>query len=120
MAAVILHFESREVPRYAEPITPQELREGDVYFAVRFKDDKRFIPTMYPLVYLGRGLRPDLGDRFYFQDVGSYVQHGSAVASKIEGADLYAQLPDQLKDIFTYERALDRLLCCSLRRRGLA
>jgi hypothetical protein len=114
-----VRFESRDLQPYAEPISADELEVGRAYFAVRFVDSEMIVPYLDPLIFLGAGSRPVDVDRLYFQDAGSYLASGSALAADLSpDARLYAQRRDQINDIFDYERALDVLLRCSLRRRA--
>lgn len=45
-----------------------------MYFAVLFLDDNGRVPTLEPLVFIGRDLDPGDEGKLYFQDYGSY--HG--------------------------------------------
>jgi len=40
-----MRFEARELKHFAVPVSPEELRSGETYFAVLFVDDHRLIPT---------------------------------------------------------------------------
>jgi len=113
-----MRFEERELKPYAEPVSSSELREGVVYFAVQFVDEEMLIPTMEPLVFIGRNLNPEDVGQLYFQDAGSYRQglrHTSATGED-DSATLYQQAEAQVSHIFEYDRALDALMACSLRR----
>lgn len=46
------YFEGRELTSYAEPITSDELREGEVYFFVNYVDEALLIPTITTVVSL--------------------------------------------------------------------
>ena len=108
----------REVPPYAEPVSPSELKEGSVYFAVQFFDEDMCTPGMEALVFIGRNVGSEDTDELYFQDAGSYrdgVRLGSAAAA--EDAVFYRQSPTEISHIFEYERAVDVLLRCLFRRR---
>lgn len=105
---------TREVKGYAEPVLPEHLREGQVYFAVVFLDKDALVPAMEPRVFVGTKAEPD-GDKLYFQDFASYQRgirfespNADDEATFITGAGRY---------IFEYERALDVLMACALRRR---
>jgi hypothetical protein len=114
-----MRFEARELKSYAEPVSAADLREGEVYFSVQYADEKRLVPIVGPLIFLGRDLVEGDTDLFYFQDFESYVS-GVRHASATEG-DATAFHPrglDEMKHIFEFERALDSLLKCSLRRRS--
>lgn len=111
-----LRFPGRDVKPYAEPVSPEDLREGQVYFALQYLDKDLLVPTLEPLVYIGSDLDSE-APGFYFQDGESY-RDGLRWGSK-EAADGNATFYGQgtVKHIFEYERALDQLLVCSLRRK---
>ena len=114
-----MRFE-RELPPFAEPISAAALKEGSVYFAVQFLDDDLLTPVMEALVFLGKNLGSEDMDQLHFQDAESYrdgVRSGSADA---EEAIFYVQSENELNHIFEYERAVDVLLRCLLKRRERA
>ncbi|SRR6266496_5634573 len=113
-----MKFEARELLPYAEPISSTDLEVGTVYFAVNYVDDEMLVPIMETLVFIGRNLEPGDVGKVYFQDVESYregVRYGS------DSEDVWAKFEtgseNELGHIFEYERALDVLMQCSLRRR---
>jgi hypothetical protein len=113
-------FEQREVNPYAEPVPAAELEAGTVYFAVTFVDQEMLIPVMETVVFVGRDLEADDAGQLYFQDVDSYqrgVQYGAVPED--EQANFYIGPEAEMGHIFEYERALDILMVCSLRRRGV-
>jgi hypothetical protein len=110
-----MRFEQRELKPYSEPVAVEDPREGIVYFAVNFLDKEMLIPTMEPVVFVGRNLDRDDNDRFYFQDADSYregIRYGTAGAE--DDATFYSGAAPN--HIFDYEHALDCLLACALRR----
>jgi hypothetical protein len=110
------HFE-RDVPSYAEPVSAEGLQEGEVYFSVIFADEDMCIPIVETLVFIGKKTGEDGSVLCSFQDIESYrlgVKHGSPEA---EGASFLFQPEKYLNFIFDYEKALDRLIYCSVRRR---
>ncbi|SRR6266516_722769 len=105
---------TREVKGYAEPVLPEHLQEGQVYFAVVFLDKDALVPSMEPRVFVGTKAEP-VGNKLYFQDFASY-QRGIRFESP--GADEEATfITGAGRYIFEYERALDVLMACALRRR---
>jgi hypothetical protein len=109
-----MKFEERELKEYAEPVLPDQLREGQVYFAVVFLDKDGLVPSMEPRVFVGAKAESE-GNKLYFQDFVSYQRgirfespNADEEATFITGAGRY---------IFEYERALDLLMACALRRR---
>jgi hypothetical protein len=116
-----MQFEARELAEYPESVPVHELKEGAIYFAVEFVDRGTFLPRLEPRVYIGRDLCPGDVGQLYFQDAASYlegVRFGSA-GSAIADAT-FVQTPearDKRVSVFEYERALEILMSCSLRRR---
>jgi hypothetical protein len=111
-----MRFE-RELKPYAEPVPANRLREGSVYFSVTFVDEEMLIPTMETVVFIGRNLEPGGVGQLYFQDVDSHrrkIRYG-AVAED-EHAIFFAGPENEINHIFEYERALELLMLCSLRR----
>ncbi|HEX6731297.1 MAG TPA: hypothetical protein VF074_14835, partial [Pyrinomonadaceae bacterium] len=67
--------------------------------------------------FIGRDLEPEDVGQVYFQDVESYregFQYGSDVTD--EWATFESGSENELGHIFQFERALESLMCCSLRR----
>lgn len=111
-------FEAREIKPYAEPVSSADLDAGSVYFAVQFLDDDMLVPTVEPLVFIGRDLNPSDIGQLYFQDAESH-QRGLRYEDQVSHPDaiFYQQSEDEIKHIFRYEQALDVLMRCALRRR---
>lgn len=116
----MLRFEGRDLKPYAEPISEGELAEGAVYFSLTFIDENALIPVMEPVVCLGRDPRSSGNGEWYFQDAASYFSGRRVDWNSAEEFDeavtsgcLYS---GSLKGIFTFERALDNLLRCSIER----
>jgi hypothetical protein len=108
-----MRFEGRDLKDYAEPVLPDQLQESKVYFAVvswTKTDWCRVWNRKCSLV-----VKPNRkGDKHYFQDFASYRRgiridspNADEEAAFITGAGRY---------IFEYDRALDVLLACALRR----
>jgi hypothetical protein len=115
-----MRFEERELKPSAEPVPASELEPGAVYFSVTFVDEEMMIPVMETVVFVGRDLEPGDVGQLYFQDADSYqrgIQYGSV--SEDEQATFYIGPENEMGHIFEYESALDILMMCSLRRRGL-
>ena len=78
-----MRFGDRELRSYAEPVSEDSLKEGQVYFSVQYDDENLLVPTMETLVFVGRYRSSDKKTRLRFQDVGSYeqgIRYGSARA----------------------------------------
>jgi hypothetical protein len=110
-----MRFEERELKPHAETVLPDELQVGSVYFAVNFVDDAMLIPVMEPKVFIGRDLDPDRPGRFHFQDLDSY-RRGVRFESSTEDDEAVFETGTE-KHLFEYEKALDVLMRCALRRR---
>jgi len=115
-----MRFEGRDLKPYAEPISEGELTEGAVYFSLTFIDENALIPVMEPVVCLGRDPRSSGNGQWYFQDAASYFSGHRVDWNSVKEVDealtsgsLYS---GSLKGIFTFERALDNLLRCSIER----
>lgn len=114
-----MRFEARELKRYAEPVSPSNLRELEVYFTVQYCDESLLIPIVEPLVFIGRNLTDGDTDYYYFQDYESYragIRYQSA--NDEDKSDFHIRGPKDLRHIFDYEHALEELLKCSIRRRA--
>lgn len=113
-----MRFEERELKDYAEPVTPGDLRSGAVYFSVQFVDEDLLVPVVQPLVFLGKDLPGAAQGHLSFQDFESYRQ-GVRYHSAGDNDRHFFQIaaPSNIKHIFEYERALDVLMSCALRRR---
>ena len=113
-----LRFEARNLKSYAEPISKSDLKEGEVYFALQFADEDLLIPIMHPYVFVGTDLDEGDKDLFYFQDFEFYSAGVRwPPTSEEDRMAFHVYGPTEGKHLFDFERALDRLLVCSLRRK---
>lgn len=110
-----MRFEARELKPYAEPVSPEDLRHGEVYFEVFFLDSKALVPTLEPRVFVGRDLEPGDVGKVYFQDFNSYAR-GVRFDSGTEEDEAIFETGAE-RHMFEYEKALDVLMACALRRR---
>jgi hypothetical protein len=110
-----VRFEAREVPTYAEPVAAADLKVGSAYFAVTFVDEEMLIPVVRTFVFVGRNLEPNDAGKAYFQDIFSY-RAGERYDQDSENGSAEFLVCSEINNIFEFERALDRLLACSLRR----
>jgi hypothetical protein len=114
-------FPATELKPYAEPVSPQEMKEGRVYFALQFLDKDLLVPVLQPLVFLGYNLDGDDPDLRYFQDFGSFLAGVRFPACEQEGLECFeAYGPDEGKHIFEYHHALEVLMRCALQRHETA
>jgi hypothetical protein len=117
-----MRFEERELMPYAEPLSVTEtvLKEASAYFGLIFADTEMLIPDLETFVFLGWNLEPEDERVAYFQDITSYNQGIRYPWNPIDRVGrFHAEPRNKLNHIFEYDRALDGLLKCSLRRRML-
>jgi hypothetical protein len=112
-------FEERNLPDYVEPVSATTLQKNEIYFLVQYADDDLLVPSMQPLVFVG-WRENERGDRrALFQDIDSHrAEVRFETATDDERLEFLSQPEDQLNAIFEFEKALDNLMRCSLRRRG--
>jgi hypothetical protein len=115
----MMRFEARELNPYAEPVSADDLIEHSVYFALTFIDDEMLIPSLEPVVFVGRNLEAGDEGTLYFQDIDSYRR---GLRYRESGEDIHGTFftgsEEQIDHIFDFESALNVLLVCSLRRKG--
>jgi hypothetical protein len=112
-----MRFEAREVKAYAEPVQAQDLRVGRIYFSVQFADDDLLVPIVEPLEFVGTNLHEADGDQLYFRPLGlPSAELAIRQANNETEQVFYRTTAAELNHVFEYERALDRLLVCAVRR----
>lgn len=106
-------FDDADVPTRSEPIRPDQLKTGEVYWAIRFVDQAMSIPSLEPRVFIGRDL--EKGDRglLYFQDAQSYFNGAGTQA------DGHIVTVDEIEAtyLFDFDSALERLRRCRQQRK---
>jgi hypothetical protein len=113
-----LRFEARDLKPYGEYASEATLVEGKTYFAVHFLDDEMLVPELWPLVFIGRDREPSDSGKLYFQDAESYFA-GARYESVTGAEDVEFHTVDSgTPAVFEFEKALEVLLRCSLRRRA--
>jgi hypothetical protein len=112
----VLVFRSRELMSYSEPISADSFVRRNVYFSLQFADPKLCIPILAPVIYIGKDLEDGDSDIFYFQDYESYTA-GVRYSGLTEGSVFHIYGRTEMNHIFEYEKALESLMKCSLRRR---
>src|SRR5262245_28380077 len=119
-------FPRRELPPYAESVSSVDLKLDSVYFNLTYVPGEMLLhPVLKTLVFIGRDLDAGDQDRVYFQDVGSHRrgvryddgEEASAEDSESRG-EIFCGSENELGAFFEYERALDELIKCSLRRQS--
>jgi hypothetical protein len=73
------------------------------------------IPTLLPRVFIGRNLEVDDENELYFQDFASYKQGIRYETSTADDEAIFETGAE--KHIYEYEKALELLMSCALRRR---
>ena len=111
------NFEARELAPYPEPISAPQLQGGSIYFILNYVDDEMLIPVMETVVFVGRDLKAGDSGLVYLQDIDSYME-GIRYDTPAESnyGTFHTRRDDLLSDIFEYERALEELMRCSIRR----
>jgi hypothetical protein len=115
-------------------VEAKDLVVGQVYFRLGFADEEMLVPELRPLVFVGRDLDPEDADgRLFFQDYASYARGArwGIEPPPLDGATEIERIEQFLArgwfetiqesattGVFTFEKALDSLLSCSLRRQG--
>ena len=114
-----MRFEARELKEHAEPVTPADLAQGGVYFSVQFLDEQMLVPAVEPFVFLGKNLREGDVNLLYFQSFESY-SHRLRLESATEADQHLFQITSErgIKHIFEYDRALDVLMACAMKRKN--
>jgi len=67
-----MRFEGRDLAVGAEHVAASELRVHETYFIVEFNDGSMLIPSLRPVVFVGRNLLNGDLDKLYFQDYESF------------------------------------------------
>jgi hypothetical protein len=113
-----MRWEEGELSADAQPISPAELQEGSVYFAIDYIDEIRLTPVMKTLVFIGRDLNVGDTSKFYFQDLYSHADgfHDDS-PDKPDWATFHVESENQPIHTFEFEHALEELMRCSVRRR---
>jgi hypothetical protein len=111
-----MRFESRELLPYAQTVGEHDLREQAVYFKVFYIDDDMLIPSLVPVVFVGRNLQDEDTNSLYFQDYQSYANGVRWDESGVKGEAVFDCVDAEHTDVLVFERALDLLLACSIRR----
>ena len=61
---------------------PGNLTKGRAYYRVAFADPRMTIPSVEPMIYVGKDIFPGTSEpesRYYFQDTVSFHQHGNCM-----------------------------------------
>jgi|SRR5580765_5146267 hypothetical protein len=116
-----MRFEERELKTFATFVLARDLKEGAVYYATYYLDDKMLLPIMRPVVFIGKNLEPGDASRVYFQDAESYRSGSRRDSPDPDTYAFFESFPEtetgDVSTIYEYEDALDELMRCALRRR---
>jgi hypothetical protein len=112
-----MRFEAREVEDYAEPVASSDLRKGESYFMLQFMDDTMLVPIMTPFVFVGTHSWESGDERYILQEYDSYAagERFDPGGESLVAFQLYRA--NEMNHIFEFEKALNVLLRCSIRRR---
>ena len=124
-----MYFEGRALKPYGEFVKASDLVVGRVYFPVSYLDQDMMIPELVPLVFIGKDLRSE-HPGLYYQDARSFLagkRWGDTNDEKAgaehhdEGGGYEGRFETESERTYShvveFEKALDGLLACSLRRR---
>lgn len=115
-------FPATELLPYGEPVSPDEMQVGRVYFELYFLDADLLLPRLEPMIFLGVDLDGESKNERYFQDFNSYrggVRYEKQPHEE-ESARFEVYGLDGGNHIFDYELALRVLMRCALDRRDKA
>lgn len=110
-------FEARELKPYAEPISASDLREGKLYFFLNYEDEDLLIPFLQPVVFIGKNLNTGDVECAYFQDVSSFRRGCRYNVGDNSKSEYYFGSEKELGHVFEFDKALEALLACSIRRK---
>jgi hypothetical protein len=111
-------FQGKDLRPDPEPLSPNQLRKGSVYFALHYPDEARLIPVMLTVVFIGRNLEAGDKGKLYFQDYHSYYEgfHYNSPDRPSWTTSYVPQSEIELNDVFEFDQMLDEMMRCSLRR----
>ncbi len=115
-----MRFEGRDLTTYAEPVSASALREGQVYFFVYYPREDMCTPIMETVVYAGRYISLEGEELLRFQDIHSYDQGIRFGSPEAEAAEFQSAAENGINHLFEYEKGLDELMRCALRRKRRA
>ena len=110
----------KELQPHAISITKEQLVPESTYYFLNYVDGEMLIPTLEPVVFVGKNFEAGDEHAVYFQDIGSFregVRYSSSDPD--ESADFYTGSEDELGHVFSFDHALDELFRCSLRRQQI-
>lgn len=114
-----MYFKGREIRSTSNPVSHDELVQGNTYFSLNFIDESMLIPTLEPVIYIGKNLERDDEGQVYFQDFDSH-QDGASYHSATEDmhAVFFKGAEGETNHIFQFDDALEVLMVCYLRRKS--
>lgn len=110
-----MRFDARDLTDYSEPVSAIDIELGATYYSVTFADTDMMVPVIVTIIFIGELASGNLR----FQDAMSH-QFGITpeTVSEDNPATFYECAKDQLRSIFTFEKCLETLMRCSMRRNG--
>jgi hypothetical protein len=110
----------KELQPHATSMTKEGLVPESSYYFLNYVDEDMLIPTLEPVVFVGKNFEAGDQNTVYFQDMSSYnrgIRYQSP--DRDDSAAFYAGSEDELGHVFAFEHALDELLRCDLRRKRI-
>ena len=127
-----MRFAARDIKPYADHVRGSDLVVGRVYFRILFLDEDMAVPSLEPLVFIGRDLHVE-GPGLYYQDPPSYLAnerfdamqaHPLPLSPTFQGTTwerngcwFDMERHGDFSSVQEYDEALESLLRCSIARR---
>jgi hypothetical protein len=84
-------------------MTPKDpLFVGNAYYRLGFVDRQGVVVDIQTLIYIGKNVVDDDANTWYFQDPGSFAQHGSFVDAGTDACTVYALTEMELNSIVDF------------------
>jgi hypothetical protein len=101
-----------------EPISPEDLVSGEIYYAVQFLDDELTVPSVEPIVFVGWDHFGDERVRTaYFQTAETYSRGVRLETTTADDpADFLCAEEDELSYIFNFEGLVESISATAHRR----
>jgi hypothetical protein len=113
----VFPMDSLPMKARAKSVKPSDLVQGTTYFMVSYLDDHMSVPTVEPIVFLGRSIHGDSDGKLYFQDAPSHIHGGPYPENMTDEQDLLSFPDHGLGSILTLEEAVEELQRCLARKR---
>lgn len=102
-----------------------EYNAGDLYFLVFYEDELLRVPSIDPVVYIGKDLKKNDEDVWYFQDASTYELYGPFIEiTDFSGKEDEIEVHTFSESGVTYVKNIEGLIKemnkCIVRRGGTA